>query len=41
MKELSNHLEIMEICSLNLAETCMRILLNSTSNEKVNSRKKK
>jgi hypothetical protein len=41
VREFSNHLEIMEICALNLAETDMRILLNSTSNEEVNSRKKK
>jgi hypothetical protein len=41
VRELSNHLEIMEICALNLVETGMKILLNSISNEEVNSRKKK
>jgi hypothetical protein len=41
VKELSNHLEIMEICALNFAKINMKILLNSTSNEEVNSKKKK
>jgi len=41
VKELSNHLEIMKTCALNLAKIGMRILLTSTSNEEVNSRKKK
>jgi hypothetical protein len=40
MRELLNHLEIMETCALNLVETSMRILLNSTSHEEMNSRKR-
>jgi hypothetical protein len=31
----------MEICALNFAKINMKILLNSTSNEEVNSKKKK
>jgi hypothetical protein len=41
VKDLSNHLEIMEISALNLEKIGVKILLNSTSNEEANSKKKK